>query len=163
MRRTSTQLLVIPLVVLAVLAAAGCGGSKKSASSTTTSTTTTTTAANTTTTAAQTTTSSGSTTTASGAASLGTEVASALSGANGDPQKELSILQQYASQTPPAIRADFQTILDAFSKMSSALKTATSGGSGAAAALAELEKLNTPAVKQAEANIGAWAAKNCHS
>ncbi len=126
MRRRSTQILSILLVLALVLAAAGCGKKK---STTSTTTTTVTEATSTTTTAAETTTSSGTTTSASGLAAnckkfsdLGSSFSQALQGAGGDVQKEVQVFKQFADQTPQSIRPDFETLADAYSQVADALK-----------------------------------------
>jgi len=189
MRRRQGQFLMIFLAAVLVVAAAGCGGKKKSSTTTTTaaaattSTAAATTAATTTTTAA-TTTAAGTTTSASSSnglgslasvenckslADLGTAFASALQGAGGDIQKETSIFQQFAAKTPSDIRPDFETIAAALAKAADALKgvNLTSGQAPDASALAKLNQLSTefdsPAMKKAETDIQAWAAKNCHA
>ncbi len=181
MRRRPVRILAFVLVAVLVLAAAGCGGKKKS--STTTTTTTTTAAAATTTTAAATTaattTSSAATTSSLGSlasvanckslADLGTAFSSALQGAGGDVQKEVQVMQDFASKTPSDIRPDFETLAAALAKAADALKGVdlTGGKTPDAATLAKLAKLgtefNTPALQKAEADIQAWAAKNCHA
>ncbi|HUK45896.1 MAG TPA: hypothetical protein VLV28_11430 [Gaiellaceae bacterium] len=185
MRRKSTQILSILLVLVVVLAAAGCG--KKKSSTTTSTTTTTTTAAAATTTAGGSTstetTATAPTTTSAAAglgalasaancksiADLGSEFSKALQGANGDVQKEVALFQQFAAKTPSDIRPDFETIANALAKVADALKgvNLSGGGTPDAATLAKLaavgQQINTPAVTQAEKNISAWAAKNCHA
>ena len=187
MRRRPISLLTIVLVAVVVLAAAGCGGKKKS--STTTSTTTTTQAAatttattTTTTTAAAATSTAAATTTSTSSlgslasvenckslANLGAAFSSALQGANGDVQKEVQIMQEFASKTPSDIRPDFETIAAALAKAADALKGVNvgSGQTPSAADLAKLSQLatefDTPAMKKAETDIQTWAAKNCHA
>jgi ABC-type enterochelin transport system substrate-binding protein len=176
MRRRSTQLVSILLVLALVLAAAGCGKSKSETSST--ETTTTEAAATTTTTTAsdETTTSSGTTTSASGLAAncekfsdLGSSFAQAVQGAGGDAQKELQVFKQFASQTPESIRPDFETIADAYSQVADALKGAnvTSGQTPDAATVAKLlalsQKIQNAKFQTALAHIEAWVSKGCPS
>ena len=181
MRRRFTQILFSSLVLACVVAAAGCGGSKKSETTSTTTTTTTTT-----TTAAAATTTSGSATTSpttTGAAgglgalasnckqlqSLGTSFAKAMQGANGDVEKESALLKQFADQTPSAIRPDFETLADAFSKVAGALKgvNLSSGKTPDASTLAKLSQLATQLqgakVQAALSNIETWAKNGCQS
>ena len=177
MRRRTTQIFGISLLLVLVVAAAGCG-SKKSANTTTT---TTTTEATTTTTPAATTTAttSGTTTAASGLGSLGnaanckqleslgTAFASAMQGANGDVTKEAALLKQFADQTPSDIRPDFETLASAFDQIAGDLKGVdlSSGKTPDAATLAKLAALGTQfsgaKFTKAEADITAWAQKNC--
>ncbi len=78
-------------------------------------------------------------------------------------------MQDFASKTPSDIRPDFETLAAAFAKAASALKgvDVSSGKTPSAATLAKLTQLGTefdsPALKKAEADIQAWAAKNCHA
>src|SRR4051812_18640642 len=130
MRRRSTQILSILLVLVIVVASAGCGKKK----TTTSTTTTTVTQATTTTTAAsETTTASGTTTSAAGGlgalaanckqlSDLGQAFSQAFQGANGDVQKQAQILKEFADKTPSDIRPDFETLADAFTQISGALK-----------------------------------------
>jgi hypothetical protein len=162
MRRTSTQILGISLAVLFVFAAAGCGKKK-----TTTSTTTTTV------TEATTTTTAGGTTT--GTAGLGTlaenckalqglgaQVAAAMQGASGDVQKQADILKGFAAKTPPDIRADFQTIADAYSQLVDSAKSG--GGKLDTAALLKLAtKFQNPKFQRALQHVEAWVTNNCHA
>ncbi len=185
MRRKPLQLLVLALIAVFVATAAGCGSKKSSAPPVTTTTTTTeaTTAASTATTSAtttQTTTTAATTTPAVAGlgaltgscaqlANLGQAFGSAISGAGNDPQKEAALLQQFADKTPSDIRPDFETLAAAFSKIASALKGVdlSSGKVPNASTLAKLtalsSQLNTADLTKAEANISAWAAKNCHA
>jgi hypothetical protein len=184
MRRRPAQIVMIVLTLVLAVGAAGCGSS----SSTTTTTTTTAAAATTTaaaTTAATTaagTTSAAATTTPSAAglgalgssanclqlASLGATIGKAFTGAAGDPAKEAALLQQFAAAAPPAIKADFQTIADAMTKVANALQGVNlkSGATPDPATLAKLaalsSQLNIPALTAASRHIATWAAANCH-
>ena len=184
MQRKSVRFPVIAVAALLVLTAAACG-SKKAA--TTTATTTTTAAATTsssattpaTTTAAATT--PATTTNASGLgalasagncatlANVGQQFAQAMQGANGDLAKSASIFKQFADRTPSDIKPDFEVVAAALQKYADALKGVdlTSGKVPDAATIAKLTKLSseidTAALTKAEANISAWAAKNCHA
>ena len=184
MRRRPITILTIALVAVVVLTAAGCGSKKKSSTTTTTTTVTTsaaaTTAATTTTTAATTSTAASTTTSTNSLGSLasvenckslsdlGAAFASPLQGAGGDVQKEVQIMQDFASKTPSDIRPDFETLAAAFAKAADALKgvDVTSGKQPNPATLAKLaalgQQFNSPALKKAEADIQTWAAKNCH-
>jgi hypothetical protein len=172
MRRRSTQILSILLVLVMVLAAAGCGKKK-----TTTSTTTTTVTQQTTTTTA-----ASGTTTPAGSSGLGALAANckqyqdlghaftqALQGAGGDVQKEAQIFKEFADKTPSDIRPDFETVADAFSQISGALKgvNLSSGKTPDAATLAKLlamsQKFQNAKFQAAIKNIETWAANGCHS
>ncbi len=170
MPRTPARVAALPLVALAVAALAGCGGSSHP------STTTTTAAA-----AAPATTGSTSTTGAVSAglaglastancsklANLETAFEAALTGAGGNATKTAQVLQEFAAKTPPAIRPDFETVAQAFSKLAGEMKgvSLTSGGTINPAALAKLEKLGSQLkstqLLHAESAISQWAAANC--
>jgi hypothetical protein len=170
--RRSTQILSILLVLVVVVAAAGCGGKKKTTTTTTTVTTTTTTAASETTTAA----SNGS---ASGVGALaanckqyqdlGQAFTQALQGANGDVQKQAQIFKEFADKTPSSIRPDFETVADAFTQISGALKGVdlSGGKTPDATTLAKLlalsQKFQNAKFQAAIKNIETWAAHGCHS
>jgi hypothetical protein len=165
MRRRSTQILAISLVLLFVFAAAGCG-KKKTTTSTTTTTTTTVTEATTTTAA------SGTTTGAAGLGALaanckalqglGAQVAAAMQGAKGDVQKQADILKEFAAKTPTDVRADFQTIADAYSQLVNSAKS--SGGKLDTAALLKVAaKFQDPKFQKALKHVETWVTNNCHS
>jgi hypothetical protein len=191
MRRRPAQIVITVLALVVAFGAAGCGSSNSSTSTTTTTTTaaattaaapTTTAAAATTTSTAATSTSAAGTTTASAAglgalgsaanckqlASLGATFSKAFTGAAGDPAKIEALLQQFAAAAPPAVKADFQTIADAYSKIAAALGGAglTPGKVPDAATLAKLaalsSQLDVKAITAASQHIAAWAAANCH-
>jgi ABC-type transport system substrate-binding protein len=171
MRRRSTQILSIMLVLALVLAAAGCG---KKNSTTSTTTTTVTEATSTTTTAAETTTSSGTTTSASGLAAnckkfsdLGSSFSQALQGAGGDVQKEVQVFKQFAGQTPQSIRPDFETLADAYSQVADALKgvKVSSGQTPDAATYAKLlalsQKIQNAKFQTALKHVETWVSQGC--
>src|SRR4051812_14481042 len=118
----------LTLVLAAALAAAGCGGSKKSSDTTTTSgLSSVATAAN-----------------CKQLADLGSQLASQLTGANGDVAKQAALLKEFAEKTPEDIRPDFETLADAFTKLSAAMKGIDlSKGIPDAATLAKLQKLGS--------------------
>jgi hypothetical protein len=182
MRRRPIQIFLSLSLLTVVISATGCGGGSKSANTTTTTTAATTTAAGTTTAPANT--SAGLTTTTATSGGLGSIESAAncksisdlapafeqaLQGAGGNIQKELAVFQQFAAKTPADIRPDFETLAHAISKAADALKgvNLSNGKTPSAATLAKLASLssefNGPALKKAEANIQAWANKNCHS
>jgi hypothetical protein len=176
MRRRSPQILSILFVLVVVLAAAGCGGSKKS---TTTTTTTVTQATTTTTAAGETTTAASGTSTSGGLGALaanckqyqdlGTAFSQALQGANGDVEKQAQIFKDFADKTPSDIRPDFETVADAFSQISGALKGVdlSGGKTPDAATLAKLlalsQKFQNAKFQTAVKNIETWAQNGCHS
>ena len=176
MRRRSTQILSILLVLIVVLTAAGCGKKK---SSTTTTTTTTTEATTTTTAASETTTAASGTTPSSGLGALaanckqyqdlGQAFSQALQGANGDVQKQAQIFKEFADKTPSDIRPDFETVADAFTQISGALKgvNLSSGKAPDASTLAKLmalsQKFQNAKFQAAIKNIETWASNGCHS
>ena len=180
MRRRSTQILSILLVLVMVLAAAGCGKKKTTTTTTTTTVTQATTAASDTTTAETTTAASDTTTAASsglGALAanckqyqdLGQAFSQALQGAGGDVQKEAQIFKEFADKTPSDIRPDFETVADAFTQISGALKGVdlSSGKTPDASTLAKLmalsQKFQNAKFQAAVKNIETWAANGCHS
>ena len=170
MRRRSTQILGILLVLVLVLAAAGCGKKK----TTTTTTTTTVTQATTTTAAA-----SGTTAASSGLGALAgnckqlsdleQSFTQALTGANGDIQKEVQVLQEFAAKTPADIRPDFETLANAYTQITGALKgvNLSGGKTPDAATLTKLmalsQKIQNAKFQTALKNIETWAANGCHS
>jgi ABC-type phosphate transport system substrate-binding protein len=177
MRRRSTQILSILLVLLMVLTAAGCGKKK---TTTSTSTTIVTEATSTTAAAGETTTASGTTTSAAAGlgalasnckqlSDLGQAFSQAFQGANGDVQKQAKILKEFADKTPADIRPDFETLADAFTQISGALKGVdlSSGKTPDAATLAKLmtlsQKFQNAKFQAAVKHIETWAANNCKS
>jgi hypothetical protein len=179
MRRRSTQILSILLVLVFVLAAAGCGKKKTTTTTTTTTVTQATTTAAATTTTEATTTTSGTTTSAAGVgelsgackqlSNLGQEFSTAFSGANGDVQKQAAVLKAFADKTPADIRPDFETIAAFYSQVADDLKgvNVSSGQTPDAATLAKLmtlsQKLQDTKFKAALQHIETWAANGCHS
>ncbi len=147
-----------------LLVTAGCGGGGGSAKNTTPSTN----AATTTTTAS----SSGLGGLASAAncrqlADLGSKLAAAFTGGNQDIQRQATLLKQFADQTPPDIRPDFEILAGAFTKIAAALK-GVNPGAGHTLSAAQLAKLatlssqiNQAKVRQAAAHISDWATRNC--
>ena len=176
MRRRTIQLVGFTLTLVLVVAAAGCGGSKKSSAP---PTTTTTTEPTTTTTTEATTTTSSATTTTSGTGSfataanckqlsdLGTQFSQVVTGAKGDIAKQAAAFKALADKTPEAIRPDFETIADAYTKIAGDLKGVdlSSGKVPDAATIAKISKLGAefsgPKFTQAIHNIEAWVTKNC--
>src|SRR5262245_58936385 len=170
MRRRSIQFLGILLVLAMVIAAAGCGKKK----TTTTTTTTTVTQATATTAASETTTAAASGLGALAAKckqyqDLGQSFAEALQGANSDVQKQAQIFKEFADKTPADIRPDFETVADAFSQISGALKGVdlSSGKAPDAGTLAKLmalsQKFQNAKFQAALKNIETWAANGRHS
>ncbi|HEY1563727.1 MAG TPA: hypothetical protein VGF72_03490 [Gaiellaceae bacterium] len=104
-------------------------------------------------------------------AGLATKVASAVQSTSGDPvatlRAESNELQALADAAPSDIRGDFQTFATAFKGFLQALDKAgfKPGSTPTAAQVSALSKaaqaLNTPKLRQAEAHLSAWAAKNC--
>lgn len=167
--------LMVFAVGLAGLALAGCGGSNNASSNTTTTTeTTTTTAAHTTTSGGTT---SGNVTTpnfasgkckdlAASAQKIGQDFSAAGSGTGNlsDAAKEF---QAFAKEVPSEIRADVQTLADAFAKYADALK-GVDLSSGQTPSAADLQKIqsalkgfNQAKLQAAEQHIQAWTQKNC--
>lgn len=168
--------LMVFAVGLVGLALAGCGGSNNASSNTTTTTeTTTTTAAETTTTSGGTT--SGNVTTpnfasgkckdlAASSQKIGQDFSAAGSGTGNlsDAAKEF---QAFAKEVPSEIRADVQTLADAFAKYADALK-GVDLSSGQTPSAADLQKIqsalkgfNQAKLQAAEQHIQAWTQKNC--
>jgi hypothetical protein len=171
-RRRTIQLIGITLTLVLVVAAAGCGGSKKSSESaaTTTETTATTTTEATTTSASTTTSGTPSFATAANCkqlSDLSTQFSQVLSGAKGDIAKQAAAFKALADKTPDAIRPDFETIADAYSKIAENLKGVdlSSGKVPDAATIAKISKLGSefsgPKFTQAISNIETWVTKNC--
>ena len=92
-----------------------------------------------------------------------------MQGANGDVGKSAAIFKAFADKTPSDIRGDFETVAAALAKYADALKgvNLTSGQVPDAATIAKLTKLSSEIdqakLTQAEQNISAWGAKNCHA
>jgi hypothetical protein len=182
MRRRSTQIPTILLVLVLVLTAAGCGKKNAASTSTTTATeaTTTTAASKTTTAAADTTTTTSSDTTSTAGlgalaanckqlSDLGQAFSTAFTGANGDVQKQAQILKEFADKTPADIRPDFETLADAYTQIAGAVKGVdlSSGKTPDAATLAKLlalsQKFQNAKFQAAVQHIETWAASNCHA
>ena len=93
----------------------------------------------------------------------------AFTGAAGDPTKMAALLQEFASKAPASIKADFQTIADAMTKVATALKGVdlSGGKTPDPATLAKLaalsSQLNVQALTAASQHIEAWAVANCHA
>jgi hypothetical protein len=167
-----------------IVAAAGCGGSssKSSSGATTTATTggsyggtkTTGTSSGT----SSGTGSSGSSGTSSGSASgiskscldfagATAKIGQAL-GANGksDPETLKKYIEALAAKAPSSIKADFQTMAEAFGKYADALKGVnlqSPSPSDIQKIQKEIAGISTPKVQQAEKNISAWAQGGCKS
>jgi hypothetical protein len=185
---------MIRLVALAavaaafVVAAAGCGGSSSSSSSGATTTAasggTDTTRSSTDTTSSSTDTTGGNGTSSSTTSSSGTASGSltkscldfagasskiaqafASSGKN-DPEALKSYMAALADKAPASIKADFQTLADAFGKYADALK-GVNLQSPSASDIQKFQKVagsvNTPEVQKAEQNISAWVKGGCKS
>jgi hypothetical protein len=175
-RRTISMLAAVVLGVLA-FAVAGCGGdSNSSATPETTATETTTTTEETTTTEATETTE----TTPSGTAfatagncaelsGLGQKISRAFSGSGDtDIQQVADDFQELAANAPSEIKADFQTIADAYSKIADALEGVDlQGGQPSAEAIQKLQQLSSEIdqakLTQAAQNISTWVTQNCKS
>jgi hypothetical protein len=166
-----------------MLVAAGCGGSSSESSSaaaeTTTSSETTgmeTTATETGSTTSEETGSTGSETTGlTGAckdlAEIGQKYSEALakagSGSDNDLGAAASAFSEFADQVPDEVKADFQTLADAFAVYAKALEglDLKAGEVPSASQIAKLteaaKSFNAGKVTQASANIEAWVTKNC--
>jgi len=171
----------IPLAAVAglcalLLVAAGCGGKKNEAATTnasppatqTTSTTPETTPATTTTESSA---GGGSLADCKQFATAAQKVESqfaAITTGNVDLKKAAAAFHGLADKAPSAIRGDFATVDDAFSKIADALQGVDlkSGKTPDAATVAKLQKLmgeiNQAKVTRAANNISAWASANCH-
>jgi hypothetical protein len=158
------KLFAVMTVVCAVVAT-GCGGSKKkSASPTTTS-------------------SSAPPTTGSGAPkfatskncaqleTLGTKLSQALQTSTGSVEtrlnKEAQLLHDYANAAPSDVRADFQTLADAFDTYVHALLKAgiKPGQVPTQAQIAKIQaaakEFSSSKLRTAERHLAAWAQANC--
>jgi hypothetical protein len=159
-----------------LLVAAGCGGKKKEAATTNASppaTQTTSTTAGTTTSATTTESSGGGGSLAdckqfaSAASKVESQFAGITTG-NVDLKKAAAAFHGLAGRAPSAVRGDFATVDDAFSKIADALQGVDlkSGKTPDAATVAKLQKLigeiNQAKVTKAANNISAWASANCH-
>jgi ABC-type glycerol-3-phosphate transport system substrate-binding protein len=167
---------VLVLVVALALLAAGCGGGSNESAATTE----TTTAADTTTTETTTTseTTSGETTDTTdlssvlgnkdclALASVGATMAKAFAGTNG-VSGDTAELDALASKVPEEIRADVETLAQAFSQYASKLKDIgiTPGTTPSADQLQQLQSaltsLDQQKLTEASARIEAWSKKNC--
>jgi len=166
-----------------LLVAAGCGGGGKSAAKTTTTTPVGATGAGPTGRTGVTSSNgpTGGTTTASGLGALasasnclqlsdlGSKLSAAFTGNTHNIQKQAALIQQFADHTPSDIRADFETLAGAYTKIANALKgvNLSSGQVPSASVLAKLASLSTQineaAVQKASQHIATWATQNCHA
>jgi hypothetical protein len=167
------------LVAVLALVAAGCGGGSNDASSDTTTIVSGATTDETTTeetmtdetTTEDTSTSAGVDTSAltgkcAELAGLGSKLAAAMGGQNGDVQDVSKLFDDLADQVPDEIKADWQVLAQNFSKIAEALKGVDlSSGTADPQALAKLQQLATTLdsqeVQQAATHIEAWAKENC--
>ncbi len=168
------------LVVAFALLAAGCGGGGSDSSATSETTAADTTAADTTTMETTTTeeTTSGETTDTTdlsavlgdkdclALASVGATMAKAFGGTNG-VSGDTAELDQLASKVPDEIRADVETLAQAFSQYASKLKDIgiTPGSTPSADQLQQLQgavaSINQQKITEASQRIEAWSKKNC--
>ena len=163
------------LIAVLALVAAGCGGSSDDASSDTATVAAEETTPETTTTEEMTTTEEA-TTDDSGAgaltgkcaelAGLGSKLAAAMGGQDAGVADVSQLFDELADQVPDEIKDDWQVLAANFQKIADALKGADlSSGTPDAATLEKLQKLSTTLdskeVRQAAANIEAWADENC--
>jgi len=103
------------------------------------------------------------------AAQVGTQFASALTGAGGseDVQKAAKLFDELTSKAPDEIKEDFETINDAFKKLADALEGVdlTGGQAPDPETLAKLQKVTSEIdqkkLSDAGAHISAWAQANC--
>jgi len=181
---TMRGILAALLMVLAVVLVAGCGGSSNDATGTTvlTDTSSVDTTSSTETTASGDTTSTGDTTSSGGVtagcqkvADLGAEFSKALgaAGATGGGQADLATIaktyEAFAEKVPEEIRPAFRTLAAAFAKYAVILKGVdlSSGKPPDAKTIAKLavaaKALNTQSLTEANAQVSAWAQKNCNS
>jgi hypothetical protein len=169
-----------------MLVAAGCGGSSSESSSaaaeTTTSsettgmeTTATETESSESTTSEETGSTGSETTGLTGAckdlAEIGQKYSEALakagSGSDNDLGAAASAFSEFADQVPDEVKADFQTLADAFAVYAKALEglDLKAGEVPSASQIAKLteaaKSFNAGKVTQASANIEAWVTKNC--
>jgi hypothetical protein len=182
MRWKAIRIVTVVAVSGLALVVAGCGSSNESSATPTTTTTTETTTESTPTTTETTTTETTTESTNTGTTpdfatsenckDLGESAqkfSNALTGAEGDAEKQAQLFQEFADQAPSEIRSDVQTIADAFTKIASALQGVNlqSGQAPSAEALAKLQQLSNEIdqakVTRASENISAWVQKNCSS
>lgn len=105
------------------------------------------------------------------ATQVGQQFATALTGTGGtaDLQKAAKLFDELTSRAPDEIKADFETINEAMSKLAEALEGVDLSGQTTpdAATLEKLQKISTEIdqqkLSQASANITAWAQKNCRA
>lgn len=101
------------------------------------------------------------------AANVGQAFAAATTGANADLEQSANAFDALASKAPEEVRADFQTINDAFQKLAEALKDVDLSATQAPdpETLAKLQKamseIDQAKVDAASTRISAWAQKNC--
>ena len=100
---------------------------------------------------------------------LGSALSAAFTGSNANVQKQAALIKQFADHTPSDIRADFETLAGAYTKIATAVKgvNLSSGQTPSAAVLARLASLSTQinqaALTRASQHIATWAAQNCHA
>jgi hypothetical protein len=101
------------------------------------------------------------------AANVGQQFSAATTGAGGDLKEASKAFDELASKAPDEIKADFQTINEAFATLAEALEGVDLSGNKTpdAATLAKLQKamaaIDQAKVTAANARITAWVQKNC--
>jgi len=100
-------------------------------------------------------------------AGIGAKLSQSLSGQSGDLDQAARVFDEIADEVPDEIKADYEVIAENFGKIAEALREADlqSGETPNAEAIAKLQQLATSLdseeVREASANIEAWAEKNC--
>ena len=100
-------------------------------------------------------------------AGLSAKLSQALGGSSSDLSSATEVFDELADQVPDEIRDDYEVLAANFRELAEALEGVdlTSGETPSPEVLAQLQEvtqsLDTPEVREATANIEAWAAENC--